>query len=81
MLQGRSHGRLTVVSGSFSDLNLDGGAPIRTRPIHGEWGPVEVPGTATKKRQRIWVVLFFVGAIALVGGLGYLWFRLLVLGG
>lgn len=37
----------------FSDLNLDGKAPVRAHANRGTWGPVGVPSTRWKRAQRI----------------------------
>lgn len=47
----------------FSNLNLDGQAPLRAQPGRGEWGPTGVPTTRWKKAQRI-IVPILVVAIA-----------------
>ena len=61
----------------FSDLDLDGQAPVRARPDVGEWGPREMAGTARKKRQRVWVGVAFVVAVALIVAVGAYWFTML----
>lgn len=62
----------------FSDLDLTGDSPVRVRPEYGEWGPALVPGTAQKKRMRIWVVLAFLGSAAVLVTVGSYWYRLLM---
>jgi hypothetical protein len=62
----------------FSDLNLDGDAPVRARPEVGEWGPAEVRSTAAKKRQRSVVVAAFVLAVLVITAIGYFWYDLLM---
>lgn len=62
----------------FSDLNLDGDAPVRARPGHGEWGPNFVNSTAEKKRHRVYAVIGFVLAVAVVVGVGYFWYRIVM---
>jgi type VI protein secretion system component VasF len=62
----------------FSDLNLNGEAPVRVRPEVGEWGPPDVISTASKKRQRIFVVLAFVAAVVAVCLLGWFWYDMLM---
>lgn len=57
-----------------SDLKLDGDAPVRVRPEVGEWGPVNVTPTATKKRGRLMVVLFFIIALVVLVAVGAFWF-------
>ena len=59
----------------FSDLKLDGDAPVRARPAVGEWGPVEVTATAAKKRGRLLAVLFFILALAVLLAAGFYWFK------
>lgn len=50
----------------FSNLNLNGPTPPRVQPAIGEWGPVKVPSTKSKKRMRILAsVAFFVGLLAI----------------
>lgn len=39
----------------FSDLNLNGQAPLRAQPKVGEWGPDRVISTRAKKWQRVLV--------------------------
>ena len=58
----------------FSDLKLDGDAPVRARPGVGEWGPVQVTTTAAKKRGRLVTIVFFVGALIVLTLAGYYWF-------
>ncbi len=53
----------------FSDLDLNGDAPLRARPGLGEWGPGRVPSTRAKKWQRILVPLV---ALALAVGVFFL---------
>lgn len=55
----------------FTDLNLNGTTPARAQPRIGEWGPVGVPSTRSKKWLRLWVALTFVVAVAALFGLGY----------
>ena len=47
--------------GFFTNLNLDGQTPARTRPRVGEeqWAPVAVPTTKRKKIQRILAPIVF----------------------
>jgi hypothetical protein len=59
----------------FSDLDLDGDAPVRARPGVGEWGPQNVITTAQKKRQRIWAVLAFVVALCVIIAMGTFWYH------
>ncbi len=44
------------MDGLNSNLNLNGPVSPRVMPGLGEWGPVGVPTTRAKKRQR-WVVI------------------------
>ena len=60
---------------AFSDLKLDGDAPVRAQPAVGEWGPVEVPTTAKKKRGRALAAVVFVFALVLLVVAGYIWFK------
>lgn len=55
----------------FSDLNLNADTPARVRPKLGEWGPVEVPATRAKKRQRFWVPFVLTGALLVLFLLGW----------
>lgn len=59
----------------FSDLKLDGDAPVRVQPSVGEWGPVEVVSTAAKKRGRILAVCCFVVALAVISIAVFFWFK------
>ncbi|PKQ32734.1 MAG: hypothetical protein CVT62_01375 [Actinobacteria bacterium HGW-Actinobacteria-2] len=60
--------------GLNSNLNLNEGSPPRVRPVMGEWGPVDVPNTRTKKRQRWYAIIAAVVALAAVSALGfYMW--------
>ena len=68
--------RLNVMT--FSDLDLNGEAPVRVRGGVGEWGPAGVPSTASKKRQRIWVGLFFIIGVTVVCLLGWYFYRVLM---
>ena len=61
----------------FSDLRLDGDAPVRAQPSLGEWGPVEVPATSAKKRGRMLAVVLFVAALVVLVVAGYIWFRVI----
>jgi len=55
----------------FSDLNLNGPTPVRVQPKLGEWGPVEVPTTKSKKRARFIAPIAFVIAGLACFLLGY----------
>jgi len=59
----------------FSDLKLDGDAPVRVQPGVGEWGPVEVPATSAKKRGRMLAALLFVVALVVLVVASYFWFK------
>lgn len=63
----------------FTDLSLDGQAPLRVQPGRGEWGPVDVPSTRRKRWVRILVPLV---AVALATGVFFLgrFFALLLIG-
>lgn len=61
----------------FSNLNLNGRAPLRAQPQVGTWGPEGVPSTRAKKRMRIWVSLACAVAITVICLLGYHFFKLL----
>ncbi|MGK2308593.1 hypothetical protein [Cutibacterium sp. V947] len=69
--------------GFFTNLNLDGQTPKRTRPRVGEerWAPTAVPTTKRKKVQRVLAPIAFVVALAMLVGVGYYFFRILVMGG
>lgn len=69
--------------GIFTDLDLDGQSPTRARPRVGEkeWAPVGVPSTRRKKVQRVLAPVAFVVALAVLVGVGWFFFRILVLGG
>ena len=45
----------------FSNLNLNGPAPLRAQPKVGEWGPSQVPSTRLKKWQRVLVPIITIG--------------------
>ncbi|MDR0436549.1 MAG: hypothetical protein LBH11_07365 [Propionibacteriaceae bacterium] len=62
----------------FSDLNLDGDVPVRARPDYGEWGPNAVDTTAQKKRHRVYAVIAFIVAVAVIVGAGYFWYRIVM---
>lgn len=55
----------------FSNLNLNGQAPVRVRPVIGDWGPEQVPTTKSKKRQRFWVGPALLLAMILIFLLGW----------
>jgi hypothetical protein len=55
----------------FSNLNLNGATPPRVQPLLGEWGPLQVPSTRSKKRMRIWVGLALLGAMLAIFCLGW----------
>lgn len=59
------------MDGLNTNLNLNEGAPPRVMPRIGEWGPLEVPATRQKRRMRWWVILIFVGVLAVTVGYGY----------
>ena len=69
--------------GFFTNLNLDGQTPVRTRPRVGEeqWAPEEVPTTKSKKVQRVLAPIAFGVALTVLVGVGYYFFRILVVGG
>ena len=69
--------------GFFTNLNLDGQTPVRTRPRAGEeqWAPAAVPTTKRKKVQRVLAPIAFSVALAVLVGVGYYFFRILVVGG
>lgn len=59
------------MEGLNSNLNLNAQATPRVQPRLGEWGPLHVPSTKQKRRQRWWVLAALVAAtvaIVLVGG-------------
>lgn len=62
----------------FSDLNLNGDAPVRVQPKVGEWGPLRVPTTAQKKKVRIQVSLAFSAAVVALFLLGNFFYKLLM---
>ncbi|MES6675076.1 hypothetical protein U6U79_02890 [Cutibacterium acnes] len=69
--------------GFFTNLNLDGQTPVRTRPRVGEeqWAPAAVPTTKRKKDQRVLAPIAFSVALAVLVGVGYYFFRIIVVGG
>ncbi|AZZ43304.1 hypothetical protein C0Z11_07010 [Acidipropionibacterium jensenii] len=64
--------------GIFTDLNLNGRAPVRVQPKIGEWGPRGVPSTRAKKVQRIIAPIVFVLVLAGLAGLFYFFYRILI---
>lgn len=60
---------------TFTNLDLNGSAPVRVRPLYGEWGPAGVPSTAMKKRQRLKTGVAFVLGVAAVCLLGWYFYR------
>nr|WP_156190524.1 hypothetical protein [Cutibacterium acnes] len=62
---------------------MDGQTPVRTRPRVGEeqWAPAAVPTTKRKKVQRVLAPIAFSVALAVLVGVGYYFFRILVVGG
>lgn len=69
--------------GFFTNLNLDGQTPVRTRPRVGEeqWAPAAVPTTKRKNAQRVLAPIAFSVALAVLVGVGYYFFRIIVVGG
>ena len=69
--------------GFFTNLNLDGQTPVRTRPRVGEeqWAPAAVPTTKRKKVQRVLAPIAFSVALAVLVGVGYYFYRIIVVGG
>lgn len=63
----------------FTNLNLDGGTPLRAQPQRGDGGPLDVPSTRAKKWLRIVVPVV---AVAVAVGLFFLGrhFYLLLIG-
>ncbi len=66
-----SPGSLSPVDGLNSNLNLNGDASATVIPGLGEWGPVNVPSTRSKKRMRWLISLFFVLALTAVIAFGW----------
>lgn len=61
----------------FTNLNLNGNAPLRAQPNVGEWGPPQVPTTRWKKWQRVLVPIICVGLAVGVFFLGRMFFLML----
>jgi hypothetical protein len=61
----------------FSNLNLNGTTPPRVQPNVGDWGPVKVPSTRSKKRMRIWVGLALLGVMIAIFLLGWYVYHLM----
>lgn len=59
------------MEGLNSDLNLNGSASPRVKPIVGEWGPVGVPTTRDKRRQWRLTIVVAIIALAAVTAFGY----------
>lgn len=57
--------------GLNSNLNLNQGAPARVRPALGEWGPVDVPSTRSKRRQRWFAIGGLLLAVTVLVTYGY----------
>ena len=57
--------------GLNSNLNLNEGAPPRVRPVMGEWGPLDVPNTRSKKRGRWFAIGALVVGLAVLLAYGY----------
>lgn len=62
----------------FSDLNLNGDAPVRVQPALGEWEPQRVPTTAQKKKARITVSIAFVAVTVALFYLGNFFYKILM---
>lgn len=60
---------------TFTNLDLNGAAPVRVRPLYGEWGPAGVLSTAQKKRQRVKMGVMFILGVAAVCLLGWYFYR------
>lgn len=61
----------------FSNLNLDGQAPIRAQAGRGVWGPTGVPSTRRKKVQRIVIPIAVVAIAVALFFLGRMFFLML----
>lgn len=61
----------------FSNLNLNGHAPVRAQPKLGEWGPQRVVSTRRKKWQRVLVPIVAVGLAVGVFFLGRMFYLML----
>lgn len=61
----------------FSNLNLNGGAPLRAQPKLGDWGPPRVVTTRAKKWQRVLVPIVAVGLAVGVFFLGRMFYLML----
>ena len=61
----------------FSNLNLDGQAPLRAQPGRGVWGPSGVPTTRWKKFQRILVPIVVVALAVALFFLGRMFYLIL----
>lgn len=62
----------------FSDLNLNGAAPVRVQPQLGEWEPKRVPTTRQKKKARITVSIAFVATVVALFLLGDFFYKTLM---
>lgn len=65
------------MEGLNTDLDLNGAASPRVKPLVGEWAPADVPTTRRKRHQRWWTIAAAVVAITAVVAFGYLAYRVL----
>lgn len=61
----------------FTDLNLNGRAPVRAQADRGIWGPRGVPSTRMKKAQRIIVPIVVTGIAVALFFLGRMFFLIM----
>ncbi len=61
----------------FSNLDLNGHAPVRAQVGRGPWGPVGVPSTRWKKAQRILIPVVAVGIAVGLFFLGRMFYLIL----
>lgn len=64
-------GRVARMDGLVSNLDLNGPVSPRVKPRVGEWGPVDVPTTRSKRMARWKVIAAAVIALAAVVAFGY----------
>lgn len=70
--------RLAGISKIFSDLNLNGDAPVRVQPKLGEWQPLRVPVTAEKKKARFTVTVATISVAVALFWLGDMFYKMLM---
>lgn len=65
------------MEGLNTDLNLNGAASPRVKPLVGEWAPIGVPSTRSKRNQRWWTITVATIVLVAVVAFGYVAYRAL----